>query len=127
MIKVKKEPVITDMQNIVNDYQFLHFDEEPILFSGLNLNGDVIIGSSVDEDSEEKIQQYIHCLISAKQYNDFLKKKISYLDIIKNAQFLFLINISFGARFSETYLIKYSDIPKDHLPAEDSYCSVDVE
>lgn len=121
MIPIGKK-IKSDFHLIKNNYKILHFDEEPILFSGTNEFGNRILASSVDEDYDAKKQRYFYSIISPKDYGEFLHKKISYLDVLRKMQSLYVVDESFDASERENSIIDFDDIPREYLPAADSFC-----
>ncbi|MBF0345636.1 MAG: hypothetical protein HQL06_15590 [Nitrospirae bacterium] len=112
----------SDLALIENNYQTLLYDDEPILYTGTNKYGNRILGSSVEEDYESKIERYFHTIIDSKTYNDFLRKEISYLSIMQKGKSIFVIDKSFDSNTIQIYLINIDEIPVDYLPSVDSYC-----
>ncbi|MBF0591334.1 MAG: hypothetical protein HQL02_04525 [Nitrospirae bacterium] len=112
----------SDLPLIEHNYQTLLFDNEPILYTGTNKHGNRILGSSVDECYKKKVERYFHTIIDPKTYNDFLRRKITYLSIMQKAKDIFVIDQSFDGDTIQTYIINIDDIPKDYLPSEKSFC-----
>jgi hypothetical protein len=122
IIKSHEKMIIEELPLISDNYQVLLFDDEPILFSGTNKFGNIILGSSIDEDYGKRIEQYFHVIIEAKTYLDFINKKISYYSILKNSKYVFLVEKSFDKSEIRSCLMDFKDIPKEYLPSEDTFC-----
>jgi hypothetical protein len=122
MIESQEKMVITELILISDNYRVLLFDDEPILFSGTNVFGNRILGSSIDEDYEKKIEQYFHIIVDPKTYFDFINKKISYYSILKNSKRIFIVEKSFDKSEINSYPIDFNSIPKEYLPSEDTFC-----
>lgn len=122
MFKINHDPIVSKIPIISNNYRILHFDEDPILFTGTNQNGAKIIGSFVDDDDNEQVTRNFHVLVNSKQYYDFLKQRISYLDILKECNEIFIIDKHYSGGPTTVYIILFSEIPSDYLPAADSLC-----
>jgi hypothetical protein len=122
MIKSPEGTALTELPLISDNYQVLLFDDEPILFSGTNKFGNIILGSSIDEDYEKKIERYFHVIIEPKTYLDFINKKISYYSILKNSKNIFIVATSFDKSDTGSTPISFNDIPKEYLPSEDTFC-----
>lgn len=118
----KNNQIQTDIPQIKSNYTILHFDEEPILYVGKNKYGGYVLGSAIDEDIVRKIEWNFRTLISAKCYLDFINKKISYLEILKNSSDIFMLEKAFDKSFTNTFSVSFKDIPEDYLPSDDSYC-----
>lgn len=76
----------SDLPVIFENFKILHFDEEPILYTGLNKYGNRIIGSYIDVDEENKFERFLHSIISSKDYWDFINQQTSYLDLLKRTK-----------------------------------------
>lgn len=105
---------------IINKYEVLLYDDEPILFTGRNNLNNIILGSSVDEDYSSKIEQFFYTIISEDIFLKFINKELSYLDILKTNN-IFLIVKSFDGVLFDVYPLNIEDIPKNYLPLEDSF------
>ena len=68
----------TRMPLITANWQVLHFDEVPILFTGTNALGNRIVGSSAAEDREHRFERFIHAVIDIKSYVAFIHQEITY-------------------------------------------------
>ena len=79
----------TDLPIIANNYTVLHFDEFPMLFCGNNQYGNYIIGSLLCEDEEKDIFRYLHLIVKPYDFESFIKKQISYLNLIKNQIYIY--------------------------------------
>lgn len=108
-------PVITD------NYNILHFDEFPILFSGTNCYGNKLIGSFSYEDYDNDFFRYIVIIVNDKQYSDFFNKRVSYIQLLNDCQEIFVIDRDINDKILLTYHMALSDIPVDYLPLENSY------
>ena len=108
-------PVITD------NYTVLHFDEYPILFTGTNKFGNKIIGSFCDEDDDNGSLIYFTIIVSDKDFSSFYNKKISYRDLILNANEIFVLEKNFNNDIIKSYFIPISEIPSDYIPLDSSY------
>lgn len=108
-------PVITD------NYTVLHFDEYPILFTGINKFGNKIIGSFCDEDDENDTLIYFTIIISDDDFSDFYRKKISYRQLILNSSEIFILEKNYNNKILKSYFVPLSEIPVDYIPLESSY------
>lgn len=108
-------PVITD------NYNILHFDEFPILFSGTNCYGNKLIGSFSYEDYDNDFFRYFVIIVNDKQYSDFFNKRVSYIKLLNDCQEIFVIDRDINDKILLTYHMALSDIPIDYLPLENSY------
>jgi hypothetical protein len=118
----KNKKIITDIPFINEGYTVLHYDQEPILFSGYNRYGNRIIASSVETDVKKKTDFFFHVLVDDKTYADFFLRKITYKNILKAVGSFFLIKSDFGNPNLDIYIVSISDIPEKYIPLDDSYC-----
>jgi hypothetical protein len=117
-----KNIIPTDLLIITANYQVLHFDEEPILFTGTNAYGNRIIGSLVEDDDEALISWCFHIIVDPGTYTDFRKRKVSYLQLLKNSHPVYLIERSFDGTSTKVYFLSFDEILEEYLPMEDSFC-----
>lgn len=121
-IQDKYKTIYAEWTNIVENMHIFHFDEFPILYAGTNSLGGKIIGSLVCEDDEGEIFRYFHCLVSTKQYSDFVKKKKSYRDLIDSMSSIFVLDKDISDNILNTYHIHSNEIPKEYLPLQNVFC-----
>ncbi len=114
--------VPTDLPVIKSEYHVLHFDDEPILYSGKNRYGDIVLGSSVDEDYEGRIERHYCVPVDLATYSSFINGNISYYDILCQSKSIFVVDSDFDGKSFRTYLLPLADIPSDYLPMPDSFC-----
>lgn len=107
---------------ITHEIKVLHFDEEPILFTGYNRLENILLCSVIDDNCGTKIKQFLEVIIDKNTLNDFLTKKITYLNILEKSCKIFVVNKSFDNKIYKSYYINFEDIPKEYLPSKDSFC-----
>jgi hypothetical protein len=108
--------------NISDNFHVFHFDEFPILYAGTNYLGNKIIGSLAHEDDENDLFRYFHFIVSNKQYNDFVKRKISYRNLIFSIGELFIIDKYISGSIANVYHAPVDALPLDYLPLENVFC-----
>ncbi|WP_433927014.1 hypothetical protein AB3662_28905 [Sorangium cellulosum] len=108
-----------DFPLIVSDYEVLHFDEMPILFTGTTKYQARVIASSVEEDDDT--DRFFYVIVTADTYSSFIRRRISYREIILRARSIFVVDKGTGGRVT-VYVVPVEDIPDEYLPLEDSYC-----
>jgi len=118
----KDKKISSDVAQIHSGYKVLLYDEEPILYVGKNKYGSYVLGSSIDENFQENTEWHFHTLITFEAYRDFINKKITYLEILKESNDVFILEKSFDNSQIDIYQIKLSEIPEDYLPTLDSFC-----
>ena len=111
-----------ELTTISSSYKMLHFDDFPILFLGVNKFGNKILESHLEEDDESKTILTIHSILSNKEYYDFINKKKSYKEILKESSTKFLVEKSFGGKVLSAYNLEFDNIPEEYKPLDNSYC-----
>ncbi|WP_461114143.1 hypothetical protein [Spirosoma jeollabukense] len=106
--------------NISENFHVFHFDEFPILYAGTNYLGNKIIGSLACE--EDDMFRHFSLLISNKQYNDFVKRKVSYRDLILSNQNISIVDKDINGKQLATYYLPTQLLPLDYLPLENVFC-----
>ena len=101
---------------IRQDYEVHHFDEFPILFSGINPFGERVVGSFVCENEDEKQLEFFHTVIKEIDFTAFVKRAVSYIDLMKNASAIYYIKKDYSYRMVAARSIAFSEIPSDILP-----------
>lgn len=108
--------------NISDNFHVFHFDEFPILYAGTNYLGNKIIGSLAHEDDENDVFRHFHFIVTNKQYNDFVKRKISYRNLIISIGELFIIDKHISGSIVNVYHAPIDVLPLDYLPLENIFC-----
>ena len=111
----------SDIPEIVDNFEVLHFDDYPILYIGTNNYKNKIIGSLICEDDEDTFR-YIHIIVDDKTFWRFLNRKISYREVIQNSKSLYLLDKDINGKGKRTYNAECDDIPADYLPLPTAYC-----
>jgi hypothetical protein len=117
-----KRKIRFDYPLIHQNYKVLHFDEQPILFTGTNKYGNRILGSFVEEDDERQLTRYFHILVDTKTYKAFIDRTITYKSILENSEAIFVIEQNYEGGSQIIYLCDLDAIPRDYLPLDNSYC-----
>ncbi len=112
----------TDQPLIVGGYQVLHFDEDPILFGGLNRFGGRVVGTLIQSDYKNKKDYYFHVVVDDGTYAAFINQKFTYLDILASARPVFVIEKDLENDKDTVYHYDLADIPTDYRPSAFSYC-----
>ncbi|MBF0521058.1 MAG: hypothetical protein HQK92_15215 [Nitrospirae bacterium] len=120
---IKNDWPFMDLPFITANYTDILYDEEPILFSGTNKDGNRILGSLVDEADTLGFFRFFHVFISEKTYIDFLNGMISYLEILKNEESkIFVVDRNYDTTIRDIFLIGFNEIPSGYVPLENSFC-----
>lgn len=113
----------SDLAIVSSSFRTLLYDDIPILYTGSNFLGNLIIGSFIDEDIENNINYYFHTIINKATYYDFINNKITYRSILLNNFPTYVVKHNYLEEIFIAYnLQEKSIIPEDYLPAIDSYC-----
>ncbi|HWY10231.1 MAG TPA: hypothetical protein VN026_02845, partial [Bacteroidia bacterium] len=78
-------PICTHRATITDCYQILLEDDDVILGYGKNSDGDIIIQSILEEDDDLKCYFHLYSIITKEILDSFLKKEISYLEVLKTS------------------------------------------
>ncbi|WP_437816571.1 hypothetical protein [Sorangium sp. So ce1078] len=113
---------VDDLALIHDEYEDIHFDEMPILFTGVNRYRSRVLGSSVEEDTDAKIERHFHVLVSPDTYMAFMLRKVSYRQIMIDAGHVFVVDCAFDRSWCNVYRVETGSIPEDYMPLEDSFC-----
>lgn len=112
----------SDMAIISDNFHVFHYDEFPILFAGTNYLGNKIIGSLACEDEEGDVFRHFHFIVTNKQYNDFVKKKLSYRMLIISVPSVFVIDKDINGGIINIYNLPVVSLPVEYLPLEGVFC-----
>lgn len=125
LFTVESLPVDEKFLLIERDYKMLHYDEEPILFSGITAFSYRVLASLVEEEQDaagDWFARYFYTIIEPRQYADFLNKKITYLSILQNASNIFIVDNHYKSGQFFAQKTSLGKIPASHLPTAESYC-----
>lgn len=111
----------SDLPVITDNYEILHFDEHPILFTGTNRFGNKLLGSFSYEDEETDLFRYFVVMLDNKQFSSFYNKMVSYRDLILASKEVFIIDKNINEKVISKFLVPASYIPDDYLPLSSSF------
>jgi hypothetical protein len=109
-------PVITD------EYEVLHHDGMPILFTGVNRYTNRIVGSFVEEDDDKGIERFFHVMVSPSNFTRFLNRDMTYRALMEESGLVHVIDRKFDGEEERVHLLRTGQIPASYLPTEDSFC-----
>ncbi|MFC1732090.1 hypothetical protein ACFL6I_17430 [candidate division KSB1 bacterium] len=96
---------------------------EPIVFTGMNVLNNRVIGSFVERRFEERSNRYLYAIISDKTYVDYIHRNIHYREVLNQAKLLFIIDKPFDPQTEiRASQIEYNDIPDEYLPLDTALC-----
>lgn len=113
--------ITSDLPVITDNYEILHYDEYPILFTGTNKYGNKLLGSFSYEDDENDIARYFVVILDNKQFSDFYNQKISYKSLISDSKEIFIVDKDINDKVINRFLVPLDSIPVDYLPSESSF------
>ena len=121
------EKIKTSLPLITYGFDILMYDDEPILFHGLNKYGDRVIGSYVDVDESIPCKWYFHVLVTPGTLGNLIEGKLSYRQILETSNPIYLIRETYPEHVMlpkyESYLIgQFDNIPDNYKPTEKSFC-----
>jgi hypothetical protein len=115
------------MNNAINkieistEYHVLHDSEFPMLIVGKNMLGEYLIVSFLEENDELGVLNYFHVFAKDEVILAFLKGTISYLDVMKAASEIYLVEKSYNYSILKSEKVLFEDLTKDMLPLKSSF------
>ncbi|MFZ6008064.1 MAG: hypothetical protein ACOYU2_10490 [Nitrospirota bacterium] len=94
----------------------------PILFSGTNRYHNLVLGSLVYENDDEGYYRFFHVIADDSTYYDFLHQKISYRQVLKDANSFYVVDKDYENKVRNIYHFEFDEIPQEYVPLEDSFC-----
>lgn len=124
MFKVEgHKTLIKDLHKIANNKLVLYNDGEyDIIYTGTNSFGNRILSCIMFDDDEEGFLRFINAIITEIQFEEFMNKKISLLNILQTNDSFFVVDYDYGLREISCNLVNLSEIPKEFHPLENSFC-----
>ena len=107
---------------IVSERMDILVDEVPILFTGINSQGNRILGSFVEADYRKGVELYLHAVIDWETYASFTNRKINYPAVLQKAELLYLVFSRAGKK--EVLPIQFADLPEIYRPLGSAFCPV---
>jgi len=100
---------------ITEKYFVLHFDEYPILFIGFNEKQQIVIGSFLYEDENEKLL-FFYSIVSNTTAINFLNRHITYLELLKCAIDIYIVKKDYNYQVVTFDKITFENIDPELLP-----------
>ena len=110
-----------DKISLLPQYHVLHDSEFPMLFVGKNSLGDYLMASFLEEDDVVGRLKYFHLLVEDENLLNLLKGNISYLDVMRGATAIFLVEKSYNYEILKFEKVLFSSLTKDMLPLKSSF------
>ena len=114
-----------DLIEISKDEKILLQDEFIILTLGKNVYNNFIISSIIEEDYDNNCLYYFHTLLKYDDYSSFIKKRITYFDIITSNKEIYISQKDYFNKIVKVYISKVEDIPEYYLPDKLSYYPIE--
>lgn len=102
-------------------YTLIHFDEYPILFVGYNYQEDIVIGSFICENDEERLL-YFYSIVDRKLLMDFFNRRLSYLELLNHASKIHILTKDYNDTTLDVEEVDFWDIDESVLPLTTAYC-----
>lgn len=125
MFDYKKNRTVSSIPCIKDNYNVILFEDGPVLYFGKNHLGNYIIGTSIDDDSDEKLQWFFHVVVDNETFFEFVSQKISYREIMEKSKDLYVLERSFDSSVQNYFQIDFSSIPDEYKPFPSSFCPED--
>lgn len=113
---------VASLADIASQYEVLHFYDGPVLFTGVNAVGSRVLGSLLERDSAAQIARFMHVLVPPHQFAAFLRRSVSYLEILTEAESIFVVDRAYDSSTQAVYVGKLADIPASRRPLANSFC-----
>lgn len=110
-----------DKISLLPCYHVLHDSEFPMLIIGENSMGNYIIASFLEEDDVLGKLKYFHVLAEDEDILNLLKGNISYLDVLRKANGVYLVEKSYNYAILKVEKVVFSSLTKDMLPLKSSF------
>lgn len=110
-----------DKINLLPNYHVLHDSEFPMLMIGKNIFGEYLIASFLEENDELGKLHYFHIFPSNELILRFLKGTVSYLEVMREAKAIFLVEKTYNYTIKKCEKIVFTDLTKDMLPLKSSF------
>jgi len=123
MFKVEgHKTLIKDLHKIVNNKLVLYNDGEyDIIYTGTNSFGNRIL-CCIMFDDDDGFLRFINALITEIQFEEFMNKKISLLNILQTNDSFFIVDYDYALRELSCNLVNLSEIPNEFHPLDNSFC-----
>lgn len=113
-----QKAIDTRLPVIVADYQVLACYDKPLLYSGRNEYGLIVVGSPADLDDSGRVARHFCVLLTQSTYTSFLNGSMSYREVIMAAVPVFVVDRSYDGTTMNVYAVSADEIPEDYLPGD---------
>ena len=128
MFKLKKENLVEydkALYKIVSDYEDLMYYDGPIVFSGKNSYGTIIVGCIIENDYKGGYDANFIMFVSKVDYDALIIGHWTMRDLIESNDTVHISKFFWESEQSEIYKILVSSIPEDYMPTKDSYLDLE--
>jgi hypothetical protein len=115
-----------DKISLLSQYHVLHDSEFPMLMIGKNSLGDYVMASFLEEDDVLGRLKYFHVLAEDEDILNLLTRNISYLDVMRKANGIFLVEKSYNYAILKVEKVIFSSLTKDMLPLKSSFFTTSI-
>ena len=124
MFELKKENLVEydkALYKIVSDYEDLMYYDGPIVFSGKNQYGTIIVGCIIDNDYEGGYDANFIMFLSKVDYDALLISHWTMRDLVESSDTVHIRRFFWEPDRIEMYKVLVKDIPEEYMPTKDSY------
>lgn len=116
LFDISEQPIQTDIPRIVNGYRTLFHYDRDVLFTGYNVYGMRILGSLSKSVRATRQLRYLHCVITERQYDEFINQRIGYSSILQKNKSVFIVDKTFDGDEVAIYYLNIGRVPVSYLP-----------
>lgn len=110
---------------IESNYKVLLWEDSPVLFIGQNADKDWIIGTSTDEDYDDKKEYFIHVKVATDVKEAFCSRAKTLIEIWREHE-LCLVRKRFDSTEVIYWPVKLQEIPVEYHPTDKSFAPEEV-
>lgn len=111
---------------ITQELEILVEDDFPYFYVGKNMFGKFVLGSMADYDENNGEKLFLHIIAEEETLLNHFKGNISYLSVMKKAQFVYEVRENNMGDEKKVSLITFSQIPNNILPEKTSFYLLDI-
>lgn len=113
-------PTNSELATIIGESIVIHWDEVPILWAGRNKFGQIVVASACIRWEGPDPDRDIVSVVSERAYCDLIEGRMSYLELIRQAEFVFITTSFANSNKVAVDSVAFDKIPKEWRPLEDS-------
>jgi len=102
--------------------EYIIFEAHVVVLSiGKNNKGQYLLSSYLRNDMNEGVFYYLHSFSDEEIYLDFIKGKISYLNVLKNAHEIFRVKKEYDYEIIDFQKISFEELTEKQKPKPNSF------